>query len=76
MPYYLYRLANAGPIRHLEEMGECASYPEASAKLKQLRREHDPALGMIRMIFAENRLRAEELLSETRPPEPFIADDY
>lgn len=76
MPYYLYRLASIGPIRRLEEMGECESYREASARLKQLRSEHDPALGMIRMIFAENRLHAEELLSETRPPEAFIADDY
>lgn len=76
MPYYIYRIAEIGPIRTLESMSEHAAYREAAAQLKRARSECDPALGAIRMIFAENRLLAEDLLSEVRPPQPLIGDDY
>lgn len=76
MPYYVYRIFAIGPVRCLESRGEHAAYGAASAQVRQLRSESDPALGTIRMIFAENRLRAEELLSEVRPPGPLVGDDY
>jgi hypothetical protein len=76
MPYYVYRIVALGPVRRLEDIGEHAAYGEAAAQVKRLRAEGDPAAGTVRMIFAENRLKAEELLSETRPPEPLIGDDY
>lgn len=76
MPYYIYRIVEIGPIRRLETMSEHAAYSDAAAQLKRSRSESDPVLGIIRMIFADNRLRAEELLSEVRPPRPLIGDDY
>jgi len=76
MPYYIYRIVALGPVRRLESLGEHAAYGEAAAEVKRLRGSADPALGTIRMIFAENPLKAEELLSETRPPEPMVGDDY
>ena len=75
MPYYIYRIVTLGPVRRLEELGEQPAYREAAEQVKRLRAGSSEA-GTIRMIFAENRLQAEELLSETRPPEPLIGDDY
>ena len=76
MPYYVYRVIDFGAIRRLEWIGEYAAYPEASAGVKALRAAEHPEVGRSRMIFAENRLAAEELLSQMRPPEPLIGDDY
>jgi len=76
MPYYVYRTMDLGAIRRLEWIAEHPAYPEASVHVKALRAAAQPAEERVRMIFAENQLMAEELLSETRPPEPLIGDDY
>ena len=76
MPYYIYRIVTLGPVRRLEELGEQPAYRAAAEQVKRLRAESSGESGTVRMIFAENRLQAEELLSETRPPEPLIGDDY
>ncbi|HUN91899.1 MAG TPA: hypothetical protein VMU33_07575 [Burkholderiaceae bacterium] len=76
MPYYVYRVIDLGAIRRLEWIGEYAAYPEASARVKALRAAADPEVGRSRMIFADNRLAAEELLSQSPAPEPLIGDDY
>ena len=76
MPYYIYRIVTLGPVRRLEELGEQSAYREAADLVKRLRADSGDQPGTVRMIFAENRLQAEELLSETRPPEPLVGDDY
>ena len=76
MPYYIYRIVTLGPVRRLEELGEQSAYREAADLVKRLRAESVGEPGTVRMIFAQNRLQAEELLSETRPPEPLVGDDY
>lgn len=76
MPYYVYRIHS--PIRRLEKVDALPSYREASARLRELRRETPPGGSFrVRMIFAENELQAEDLLSQLREAEqPFVGDDY
>lgn len=73
MPYYIYKVF---PFHRLERIGETASFPEASAWAKALRK--DPALPAdckVKVIFAENELGAEVLLTEVREPAPRLDDD-
>jgi hypothetical protein len=64
MPYYLYRLK---PFHQLEKLAEFAAFKEASAAAKQ-RRVTTPE--PIKVIFADNELHAEDLLSQVREPGP------
>ncbi|MCS7101987.1 MAG: hypothetical protein NZL99_09855 [Burkholderiaceae bacterium] len=76
MPYYLYRITDGPLMRQLEPLADFASYREAAAELRRLRAQMPGA--QVRMIFADNRLAAEELLSEVRPPqsrENVVAED-
>jgi hypothetical protein len=73
MPYYLYKVF---PFHRLEKVAEMASFPEASARAKTLRK--DPALPAdckVKVIFAENELGAETLLTDVREPAPRLEDD-
>jgi hypothetical protein len=76
MPYYIYAITETGPIRRLEHIAEHAVYRDAAAHVKRLRQSAGDSTASVRLIFAENPLQAEELLSERRPPEPMIGDDY
>lgn len=74
MPYYVYRVLS---FRRLEKVDAFPTYKEASARLRALRKEAGPGAGFAaRMIFADNELAAEDLLSQERPPEGFVGDDY
>lgn len=78
MPYYLYKIH--APLKNLELVAQHASFKAASDAVKALRAEvaeFSPSAGMaIKMIFADNELAAEDLLSQVRPPEPMVGDDY
>jgi hypothetical protein len=76
MPYYIYAIIETGPIRRLDHIAEHEVYRDAAAHLKRLRQSTEGSTGTVRLIFAENPLRAEELLSERRTSKPLIADDY
>lgn len=77
MPYHIYRVTSVGPVRQLEKLAEHETFKTASAQAKALRKEGGlPAGAEIKVIFADNELLAEELLSQVREPEPFIGDDY
>ena len=79
MPYYLY---NVDPMigtqfKRLEKLGQFSSFKEASAEAKLRRAAPDlPAGRQVKVMFADNELQAEELLSQVREPEPMIGDDY
>ena len=74
MPYYIYRIF---PFGRLEKVDALPNYREASARLRALRKDIPPGADwQARMIFAENELQAEDLLSQPRAPEPLIGDDY
>jgi hypothetical protein len=78
MPYYIYKIHS--PLKNLEKISQHASFKEASGAVKELRAALSANAasegGTLRMIFAENELQAEDLLSQVRPPEPMVGDDY
>lgn len=75
MPYYIYKI---GPLNILEKQGQAASFKEAKAVANSLRKTLDPKAGqVIKMIFAENELQAEDTLSQPRELDHSLAgDDY
>ncbi len=73
MPYYIYKISSF-PIRQLQRLEEHAAFGAASARAKVLRSECGED-GMIKVIFADNELHAEDLLSQVRPAQPNPADD-
>ncbi|SPE27027.1 conserved hypothetical protein [Burkholderiales bacterium] len=76
MPYYVYRVEPRGPVRRLEGLGVFDDYQSASLECRRLRAAEGAVGAWFKMIFAENALRAEELLSEVRAPQPLVGDDY
>ncbi len=77
MPYYIYRVTPLGPVRQLVKISQFEAFKEASNEAKRLRRETGLAPGeLIKTIFAENELQAEELLNEPRGEEPMTGEDY
>jgi len=75
MPYFIYKMHL--PLKNLEKLSQHASFKEASGAVKELRAAPGASDGgAVRMIFAENELQAEDLLSQVRPPEPMVGDDY
>ena len=68
MPYFLYKVF---PFHRLEKIAVFTAFPEASAQAKSLRK--DPALPAdckVKVIFAEDELGAETLLTEVREAPP------
>lgn len=77
MPYYLYRVTQAGPVKQLEKITEFGFFKHASTEAKRLRKEPElPAGVLIKVIFAENELQAEDLLNQVREGEPLTGDDW
>jgi hypothetical protein len=75
MPYYIYKI---GPLNILSKQGQAESFKEAKAVANELRKQLDPKAGqVIKMIFAENELAAEDTLSQPRELDASLAgDDY
>lgn len=70
MPYFIYRITER-PIRMLDMQEQHESYRDAAARVKQLRAEHSgDASYVVKMIFADNELHAEDLLNQVREPNP------
>ena len=68
MPYYLYRIMPLGVLRKLDQFDRFA---EASARAKALRAADAPGTpGRIKVMFADNELQAEDLLSQVREAGP------
>jgi hypothetical protein len=77
MPYFLYRITPQGPIRTLAHLDQFDAFKPASDEAKRLRRELDLTPGeQVKVIFAENQLQAEDLLSQVREDEPRTGEDY
>ena len=76
MPYFIYKIG--GPLNLLEKLGQADSFKEAKAVANALRRDLDPSSGhVVKMIFAENELAAEDVLSQPRELDASLAgDDY
>lgn len=64
MAYYIYRVF---PFARLEKVTQFDAFKDASAEAKRLRAAADkPADCRLKVIFAENELQAEDLLSQVR----------
>jgi len=75
VPYYIFRTF-AFPIRRLELVAQQDVFREASARIKALRASPDLPPGcVVRMVFAENLLHAEDLLNQVREPQPGVVGD-
>jgi hypothetical protein len=75
MPYYIYRI---GPLNILNKLGEADSFKAAKSLANEHRKQLLPESGqVVKMIFAENELAAEDTLSQPREGEVgLIGDDY
>lgn len=68
MPYFIFAVR---PFAQLEQLGQCASFPEASRQARELRAAQardEPH--RIRIIFADDPLAAEDLLLTPREAPP------
>lgn len=75
MPYFIFRTF-AFPIRRLESAGSEDSFRAASARAKSLRASPDlPAGCVVRMVFANSELEAEDLLNQVRAAAPGVVGD-
>ncbi|MBK6980408.1 MAG: hypothetical protein IPH30_01940 [Betaproteobacteria bacterium] len=64
------------PFHRLEKLAVLDAFPEASARAKALRKDPElPADCKVKVIFAEDELGAETLLTEVREPRPRFDDD-
>ena len=75
MPYYIYKIFEK-PIRRLEKLEQHELFREASNRAKQMRSElvGDETF-VIKVIFAETELHAEDLLNQIREAVPGPQDD-
>lgn len=74
MPYFVYKIL---PFKQLELLQQFDSYREAKEFARSARQAISPADNhAVKLIFAENALQAEDLLTQERPPEPMIGNDY
>ena len=75
MPYFIYKITEF-PIRQLAKLEQHDVYRDASQRAKQLRGELPAGSpGIIKVIFAENELHAEDLLNQVREAAPELGDD-
>lgn len=71
MPYYVYRV---GALGVLTKLAEFPSFRDASAHAKA-QRAGEGGGARIKVMFADNELAAEDLLSQVREPGPSVAED-
>lgn len=73
MPYYVFAVE---PLGLLKKLAEFEAFQEASAHAKALRAAQPPgAVVRVKLMFADNQLAAEDLLSQVREPGPTLGSD-
>lgn len=76
MPYYVYKVFSF-PIKRLELMQAFPAFKEASAFAKGERAKLGAEAGFIvKVVFGENELHAEDTLSQVREHQPLTGEDY
>lgn len=75
MPYFVYKIVEM-PIRMLEKLEQHEAFRDASIRAKQLRGELSAGSScVIKVIFAETELHAEDLLNQVRDAAHNTEDD-
>ena len=73
MAYYIYRVF---PFARLERVAQFDAFKDASAEAKRLRAAADlPTDCRLKVIFAQNALQAEDLLSQVRAADEGVVGD-
>ena len=74
MPYYVYKIF---PMQILEKAQQFDTFKEASVHAKAMRKETKPTDNYsVKVMFADNELLAEDILSQVREPQPLTGEDY
>jgi len=75
MPYFVYKITEF-PIRRLTKLEQHDAYRDASNRAKHLRAElSGDKASIIKVMFAETELDAEDLLNQVREAAPELGDD-
>ncbi|MDD5242278.1 MAG: hypothetical protein PHG47_11255 [Sulfuricella sp.] len=75
MPYFVYKITP--PFKQLEKVEAFPTFKEASAFAKTVRAGMTQAdKYTVKVIFAEDEMQAEDLLTQVREPEPMTGEDY
>lgn len=74
MPYFVYKIGSGvtALVKNLESVSKHESYKEAKAEVRALRGQAG-AGEEYKVVFAQNNLEAEEMLSEQRE-KPILAE--
>ena len=76
MLYYVYKIDNY-PVRQLALLATFDSFKGASAEAKTLRNSMVLANGqLVKVMFAESELQAEDMLSQVREAPPTTGEDF
>ena len=76
MPYYVYKIDNY-PVRQLELLATFDNFKAASAEAKERRGTMQLSNGqLVKVMFAESELEAEDILSQVREAPPTTGEDY
>ncbi len=68
MPYFVYKISEGATalIKNLEKLDEFEGYKDAKNRARELRPELVNDKTLVRVVFADNALHAEEMLMEKR----------
>lgn len=76
MPYFVYKVT-AFPFKQLELAAQFDAFKEASAYAKELRKSTaSDDKSVVKVMFGENQLQAEDILNQEREPQPTTGEDY
>lgn len=76
MPYFVFKVTTF-PFKQFELAGQFDAFREASACAKDMRKTMatDNKV-MVKVMFGENQLQAEDVLNQEREPQPMTGEDY
>ncbi|MEN6587085.1 MAG: hypothetical protein ABFE02_13685 [Sulfuricella sp.] len=76
MPYFVYKVTTF-PFKQFELAAQFDAFKEASAHAKELRKTvvSDDKV-VVKVMFGENQLQAEDILNQEREPQPMTGEDY
>jgi len=76
MPYFVYKVTTF-PFKQFELAAQFDAFKAASAHAKELRKTiaHDDKV-VVKVMFGENQLQAEDILNQEREPQPTTGEDY
>ena len=68
MPYFVYKISQGATalVKNLEKLDEFEGYKDAKNRARELRPELVNDKTLVKVVFAENALHAEEMLMEKR----------